>query len=93
MRQGNIDNLRPRIAQPIQALAPELFNLGRHAIQAVFARHANAQALHAPPTSGGEIRYGLRGAGRILGVMPGHGTQQNGAIFHRARKGAGLVKR
>ena len=91
--ERDVHDLGPGVAQHGGAVGPKLFNLGRHTIQAIFARHANAQPLHTPRTRRGEIRHGLIGAGGILGVMPCHGPQQNGAIFHRARKGAGLVKR
>lgn len=43
MRQGNLDDFCPNIAQPGHALLPERLNLSWHALDVIFLGNTNAQ--------------------------------------------------
>eukprot|EP01035_Chromulina_nebulosa_P035021 gene35021-47054_t len=45
VRQRDLDDLRPGVLQPVDAVLPELLDLGRHAVDAILLRHPDAQTL------------------------------------------------
>ena len=94
VRQRHVHDLGAGVAQPVQPLLPQPLDLGRHAVGAVFARHADAQPPHAASAGGGIIRH--RHDRRWCcpsGRSPAMLRQQDRAILHGARERPGLVQR
>ena len=93
MRQGDIDNLRTRRFQPLNALLPQLVDLGRHAVHSVFFRNANPHAFDAFGHIAAPVRgLYVQGCG-ILHVVATHCFQKDGAVFHGLGDWPGLIER
>ncbi len=92
MRQADIDDLGPRIAQPFLALLPAFQDRIIGAIHAVFARNADFLTLEVcgkPRFPCGNVHLERS---RILRVKPRHGFQHDRAIFYAARHRASLIQ-
>ncbi|AEM41803.1 hypothetical protein KVU_1964 [Ketogulonicigenium vulgare WSH-001] len=93
MRQADIDDLGARIFQHGDTVIPQLCNLGRQAVDAVFARDADGLAANIAGQGGFEIGHGQIGTCRILGVGAGHGGQHNRCVAHVLGHRARLIQR
>ena len=93
MRQGDLDDLAPGVAQPGDTLLPERVDFGGHAVDPVLLGHADPEALDRLSDEGREVRdLGVQ-AGGVLRVMPGHGLQEDGRVLYRPGDRSGLVER
>ena len=79
--------------EPGDALLPQDFDLGRHALDAVFLRHPDAKTFNPLCQGGLIIGDGRVDAGGVPGVMTGHGFQHDGGVAHRFGDGSGLIER
>ena len=77
VRQGNIDDLGPGIAQHGNTVLPQFIDLCGDAINAVFARDTDLFAPNVARQRGFEIGYGQFGRGAVFGVIPGHSAQHD----------------
>ena len=93
VRQGDLDDLGPGRAQPVGTAVPQRLDLGRHAVDPVFLRNANLHALDRASNGRLVVGNGEIGRGRVLGVVAGHGPQQDGVVPDRAGNRPGLVQR
>ena len=92
VRQGDVDNLGPRIFHHRNARLPQRLDLIRHAIHAVFARDADLFATDVTRQCRLKIRHGQVGTGGIQRVMPRHAAQHNRRIAHAFGHRASLIQ-
>src|SRR5690606_10919770 len=85
VRQADLDDLGAAGLEPFHALVPEGLDLGGHAVDDVFLRHANAQTTYALAERLRPVRRLDVEAGRVLHVERTHRAQQNGGVLDRLR--------
>ncbi len=93
VRQRDVDHLGTGVAQPFDALGPELFDFIRHAVNAIFPRDTDLQTLQRLADGLFVIRHGKVNRGRVLGVDACHRLQEDGGIAHVAGNRASLIER
>src|SRR5690606_35114756 len=74
-------------------LSPKLFDLLRHAVDAVFLRNADLHALHRLAERGLVVWHGQVNGGRVLRVDARHRLQHDRGIAHVTGDRPGLVER
>ena len=91
--QAHVDDVGARVAQPLGALRPQGLDLGVHAVEAVFLRNADRQALDRASDGGFVVGNRLGGARRVLRVGAGHRAQHDRRVAHGAGERSGLIER
>ena len=93
VRQGDVDDLAAGSLEPFNTLLPGFLDLFRHAIDAVFLGNTDLEALHGLATGCHKVRHVIGQRGGILGIMTGHGLQQNGAVLDRLGERTRVIER
>src|SRR5262249_24829773 len=78
---------------PLRPLLPKLVDLGRHAVDAVLLRNADPHSLDRFSDRRLVVWDRTVDRRRILGIVPRHRGEQDGAIAHRARERPRLIER
>src|SRR5262245_54208732 len=93
VRQRDLDELGAGRLQPGRALAPELFNFGRHAVEAILPGNADLHAIDGLADRRLVVGHSDIDRGGVLRVMPGHRAHQDRGVAVGTRDRPRLIER
>src|SRR5262249_25750030 len=84
---------RARSLQPGTTLLPDFIDFGRHAVEPVLLRDADAQTLHRFANGAFVIRHRNINTGCVFRIVTRHRAQEYRRIAHAPRERARLIER